>query len=144
MLAITNTCFIYNALYIYTHIYINFYRYSEGEASIMCKNYFPICPSESTESNGINKAEVLKCQKGSAQKDCHKTAIPGFQHCASHTCVHTQSRRNSIITSHDFGKSEILSPESPDLISLYLRVSEKFQKRGENERNKRHLTKTKA
>lgn len=66
MLAITNTCFIYNALYIYTHIYINFYRYSEGEASIMCKNYFPICPSESTESNGINKAEVLKCQKGSA------------------------------------------------------------------------------
>lgn len=50
----------------YTHTHINCYRYSEGEASIMCKDHFPICPPESTQSNGINKAEVLQCPKGSA------------------------------------------------------------------------------
>lgn len=53
-------------IHTHTHTYINFYRYSEGEASIMCKDYFPICPSEPTQSNGRNKVEVLQCQKGSA------------------------------------------------------------------------------
>lgn len=76
--------------YIYTHIYINFYRYSEREASIMCKDYFPICPSESTQSSGINKADVLKCQTGSALERLPRSSCPWFYtHCASHTCVHT-------------------------------------------------------
>lgn len=100
-------------IYIHTHIYINFYRYSEREASIMCKDYFPICPSESTQSNGINKADVLKCQTGSALERLPRSSCPWFYtHCASHICVHIHRADGRVTTWHDSGKSEILSPES--------------------------------
>lgn len=61
MLAITNTYM----LYIYN---IPPPTLSEGEASTTCKDYFPICPSESTQTNGTNGAEVQQCQRAVLRK----------------------------------------------------------------------------
>ena len=65
--------------------------------------------------------------------------------CVSYTYIHIHIKKKKKITAwHDLGNSEILPPESPDVISLHFRVSENSFQRGEKRKQKRHLTKTKA